>query len=331
MRTYWILLLGFILLISGCSRGEDHSEMLTGDELDEQQEIVQVDPIEEQERAKALTSEEEVAPTEGKNAKPAPDKVIYHAQMEMITKDFADSRKQVEALTVASGGYMVNSSVEEIESRITGTMVLRIPQAKFKEVVNKLEDVGEITSQEVNGNDISEEYVDLTSRLSAKEAQEKRLLTLMEQAEDTKAVLQVSEQLGRVQEEIEQLKGRKRFFDNQVALSTITIHLVENSSPQPKNPTSNLSEDVAGAWVSSLNNIGAFVRGLTVFFVGALPILFFILVVAAPFYWWWRRNRFALGIVKKLDRLDGEETKGEDEQSKRENKEDPLESGHKEE
>ena len=82
----------------------------------------------------------------------------------------------------------------------------------------------------ISGQDVSEEYLDLEARLRTKKALEAQFLEIMKQARKVQDALDVQSQLADVRTEIERLEGRRRFLENQAALSTITTTL---QMPQP--------------------------------------------------------------------------------------------------
>lgn len=79
---------------------------------------------------------------------------------------------------------------------------------------------------------MTEEYVDLFSRLKAKQVVEARLIAFMEKATKADDLVKFSDQLGKVQVEIEQLKGRMRYIDQSVACSTIELRLYQRLKDQ---------------------------------------------------------------------------------------------------
>jgi len=79
----------------------------------------------------------------------------------------------------------------------------------------------------ITGQDVTEEYIDLESRLKSKQAVESRF-SFMEQAEKTEDLLAISKDLAKVQEEIETIKGRMNYLENKADLATVTISIEEN-------------------------------------------------------------------------------------------------------
>lgn len=77
----------------------------------------------------------------------------------------------------------------------------------------------------VNSQDVSEEFIDLDARLRTQRALELQFLEIMKRANKVEEALEVQRQVAEVRTEIEKLEGRKRFLENQSSLSTITVNI----------------------------------------------------------------------------------------------------------
>ncbi|GAH01049.1 unnamed protein product, partial [marine sediment metagenome] len=80
------------------------------------------------------------------------------------------------------------------------------------------------------GQDVTQEYTDLESRLRNYQAQEEVLLDLMKQSKKVSDSLEVQRELSNVQEQIEVIKGRMNYLDDLVSFSTIEVYFYE---PEP--------------------------------------------------------------------------------------------------
>lgn len=233
-------------------------------------------------------------------------KVIYRAQIDMEVKNYDTARTKIEKMVSKTGGYIIETSQYEEDNVIGGFLIARIPQDKFTGFLDQVEEMADKVSQrQVTGSDVTEEYVDLESRLKAKKAVEKRLLTFMEDAKKTEDLLKISADLGRVQEEIEQLTGRMTYLQNQVAFSTVNIDLTQSVVNRGISGE-NERHTLAAAWqalVASTNGVLAFFSGTFVFLAGSLPVLLILVVIAIPLGIWWRKKgrQAILSKVKKRD------------------------------
>ncbi|MDQ3876740.1 MAG: DUF4349 domain-containing protein [Actinomycetota bacterium] len=149
--------------------------------------------------------------------------------------------------TAAEGhrGYVVSTDFGGTDAE-SGSVTLRVPASEFEAALSDLEEIGHVTRQSVSGHDVSQEFIDLKARLVNSSAQEKVLLRLMDQAQTIEDTIRVQQQLEGVQLTIERLKGRIRYLDNETALSTISVSLVE-AGAAPTKPASVLSKACARA------------------------------------------------------------------------------------
>ena len=113
-------------------------------------------------------------------------------------------------------------------------MTLRVPAEKFHEVMAQLRKLAlEVNHDSTSSEDVTQEYVDLESRLRALEDKAARLEELMQEAEDTEAVLAVYRELSATQQEIEQVKGRMQYLERSSAMATISVTLTPDELSRP--------------------------------------------------------------------------------------------------
>jgi hypothetical protein len=146
----------------------------------------------------------------------------------------------ITALAEQLGGYVVSSNVYQSNygpNNIAvpeGNISIRIPADKLNDILDQIKKGAvEVQSENVSGQDVTDQYVDLQSRLSAKQAAETKLLQIMDQAVKTEDVLAVYTQLQQVQSDIEVLKGQIKFIDQSAALSSVTVTLIAEAGTQP--------------------------------------------------------------------------------------------------
>ncbi|RSD28302.1 DUF4349 domain-containing protein [Mesobacillus subterraneus] len=220
--------------------------------------------------------------------------VIFTAQLDLTVKNFEKARNALEQKAQSYMGYIVKSNSFRYEGeRQSGSMTFRIPQEHFQAFLNDAEGLSvHVNNREVNGQDVTEEYVDLESRLKSKKAVEARLLEFMEQAQKTEDLLKISSDLADVQEEIEQIAGRKKFLENQTAYSTVIITLEENEIPVSKIDNENLNtwQKIKKQFADNINLLLAAGSGIIVFLVGNLPILLIAGVLIAAIIYFIRRK-----------------------------------------
>src|SRR5690625_5078504 len=152
-------------------------------------------------------------------------------------------------------------------------MTARIPEKHFQTFLNDTEEeAAEVLARNVSGQDVTEQYVDLESRLKSKRAVEERLLKFMTDAEKTEDLLKISKDLATVQEDVEVIVGKMNYLENQSAYSTIEISMHENRIVVPGLDNNDLDtwEKTKKQLATSLNFLLTAGSGLIVFFIGNL-------------------------------------------------------------
>lgn len=205
-------------------------------------------------------------------------KIIYTAYLYIEVKDYDLSLKDITTQVAKYGGYLVESTMSDGSSdgSTYGEVTVRVPQEKFQVFLDEVQKgSNKVIDSSITGQDVTEEFVDLESRLKSKRTVETRLLSFMEQAEKTEDLLAISKDLAAVQEEIETIVGRMNYLQNRSDLATITISI------QEKNVTiSTLGEDELNTWEQtqeqfkkSINFLLNVLSFIFVFFIGNIPVI----------------------------------------------------------
>ncbi len=168
---------------------------------------------------------------------PIDRKIIRNGELTLETESPTEGLRKITAAAESHGGFVVTSEFKQnpvaagAKPSQSVTVVARVPASQFASALDQIRNAGERVIQEkVSGQDVSEEYLDIEARLRNKKALEGQFLEIMKQARKVEDALAVQSQLADVRTEIERLEGRRRFLENQAALSTITTTL---QMPQP--------------------------------------------------------------------------------------------------
>lgn len=162
-------------------------------------------------------------------------KLIKTADIMCEVDDVDKGFEEVYAIAAAERALVVgtNRAVAE-ESYVFGSVTLKVHPSKYDETVRALRGIGRLQSESSTTEDVTQEYVDVQARLENAEATRGRYLEIL--AKRTGAVhdvLEVEREIERVTENIERFKGQIRYFDSQIGLSTITVHLEEPHAAVP--------------------------------------------------------------------------------------------------
>jgi hypothetical protein len=206
--------------------------------------------------------------------------VVTTATATLAVDDPADAAQRVSELVESAGGR-----VDERTEQASGEggaeggvadLVVRVPADALTGVLADLEDLGEVESVSVYRSDETATAVDLDARISALQTSVARLQALMDDAATTEALLEAEQALSDRQEELESLLSQRALLADQVALSTLSVHL-QAPGVAPTGGPDGFLEGLGTGWRSLVSTLGAVVVAVGV----VLPWLAVAALVAA--------------------------------------------------
>lgn len=227
-------------------------------------------------------------------------KLIYQANLVMPVKDYAEAQTLLRNLVAQSGAYILQFSENSNTGERGGNFTIKVAANGFSSLLDGLEQISPSLKRSVTGQDVTEEYVDLDSRLKAKQAVEVRLLGFMEKAAKTDELLAYSNELAKVQEELEKLKGRIRYLDQHVSYSTVELRMYQKLDSKAWNEDGKpaLGTRLANALDKSLKVLSMVLQGLLVFLAAALPIVIVGLIIFIPVLMFRRKRKQKLADMR---------------------------------
>ena len=209
-------------------------------------------------------------------------KIIRHADLNLETNSPEESMTKIAAVADSKGGFVVesqqNTSDVKTATRDIVTMTVRVPAARFTETLEEIrKTASRVIVENVRGEDVTEEFIDIEARLKTERALEQQFLEIMKQAKTVQEALNVQRELATVRGGIEKIEGRKRFLENQSSHSTVKIRL-QTPTAFSANSTG-FSSQLGQAFGRGFDAALEFILGLVTFVVAILP---FLLVVVLP-------------------------------------------------
>ncbi|MBD2861809.1 DUF4349 domain-containing protein [Paenibacillus oceani] len=233
--------------------------------------------------------------------------IIYKANVTMEVAEYGSAHTEINNLVHLSGGYLLQFSENRTDYEQSGILVVKVPSKGFSGFLANLEKMKPKSIQRsVQGQDVTEEYVDLTSRLKAREAELARLFSFMDKATKSEDLVTFSKQIETVQTEVERLKGRMRYLEQNVAYSTVEIRLyqkIEKAKVEAeKAQESGFASKLAKALKGSAKVVLGFLQGVVIVLAGALPVLAVLAVVGIPAATIYRRRRARMKELEERSR-----------------------------
>jgi hypothetical protein len=161
-------------------------------------------------------------------------KQIFTANLEIEVKNVDETILKIGNFAKDLKGYIINSSSQKSGEGKSGYLCAKIPPQNLDAFRARLKLIGTVVSDSLSGQDVTEEYYDIQTRIKNAQVLEKRLLTLVQKSGKVSDLLQVEEELSRVREKIESLQGKIKYFNTRIEMSTVNITLFEPSSAVPE-------------------------------------------------------------------------------------------------
>ena len=211
--------------------------------------------------------------------------LILTAKIDMRSKDPWATSDRAQAIASGLGGDVLNLSQSGTADTRSASLTIRVPSNRFGDALQQLKSLdGEIQTSGVSAQDVTDQFVDLQARLTAKQAEEQRYIAILNRANTIDEILKVDASLGSVRTQIEQLtaqinsiKGRTEFSTISMSISTLTA-LPGDTTSKAWDPAKTVGRALAalGAMMQVFADI---VIWLIVF--GWLPLLAFAILIFA--------------------------------------------------
>jgi hypothetical protein len=211
--------------------------------------------------------------------------LVLTAKIDMRTKDPWATSDRAQAIASGLGGDVLNLSQSGTADSRSASLTIRVPSSRFGDALQQLKSLeGEVQTSGVSAQDVTDQFVDLHARLTAKQAEEQRYLAILGRANTIDEILKVDASLGNVRTQIEQLtaqinsiKGRTEFSTISMSISTLSA-LPGDTTPKAWDPAKTVGRALA-ALGAMMQVFADAVIWLVVF--GWLPLLALAAVVFA--------------------------------------------------
>ena len=212
--------------------------------------------------------------------------VIRNANLSILVAEPAAVMDDIMQMANGMGGFVVDSNLYQTTTAAgvqvpQAQITVRVPAAQLDAALAQIkahvkDPVNDILFENVTGQDVTQEYTDLQSRLRNLEAAAEQLRTILDQAIRTEDVLAVYNELRNVNEQIEVLKGQIQYYEQSARMSAISVTIQALASVQPINIGGWEPQGVAK---EALQNL---IRAYQTLADGAIWLVVFCLPIALP-------------------------------------------------
>ncbi len=228
--------------------------------------------------------------------------VIYSANVGLVVADTELAMSEITKLANDLGGFVISSELSDSyygsgESATTlkrGSISIRVDAEQLDAALAALRELSvSVNYENRQGQDVTSEYTDLSSRLRNLENTEAQLTLIMEGAQRTEDVLAVHRELNNIRGQIEVIQGQLNYYEESARLSSITIDLQPDYDAAPIeiggwSPGATVRDAIQGL-IDGLQVLGDVLIYVA---ICGLPIL--VLIGIPGWYLWrWRKNKKA--------------------------------------
>ncbi len=210
------------------------------------------------------------------------EKIIKTVEAYVQTKEYDKYIESLSASVTANGGYVENSDANMGgygNSNRYSVYTLRIPADKLDVFMLSAEENGKITSKTETQQNVTLEYVDIESRISAYKTEKETLTDLLEKAASLENVLAIQERLSEVNYQIENYTAQLRVLENRVSYSTVTLHISEVERVTETERT--LWQRIKNEFLDNIDNLKDGLEDFAVAVIGGIPVILPVVVIAA--------------------------------------------------
>lgn len=226
--------------------------------------------------------------------------IVRTASLSLVVEDTEESLEAIEALAAELDGYISELSTWRANEELAATITLRVPAQSFDQARERIKALGlETENENVSGQDVTEEYIDLEARLHNLEVTEGELLELLASAQEThrdaESILAIYREISNVRQQIEQIQGRMQYLENASALATLTVNLTMREEEEPVvqagwEPLRH-ARDALRTLVNALKLLVDLFIWVALFFLPLLAILALPFILSWLGWRLWRRRR----------------------------------------
>ncbi|WP_405823326.1 DUF4349 domain-containing protein [Streptomyces sp. NBC_01390] len=213
--------------------------------------------------------------------------IIRTVSVSVQVKNVPKALAKVRATAENAGGFVGSemTTLDEEEGGESTDVVLRVPVGEYERVLDALEGTGKLLHREAEATDVTDQVVDVESRITTQRASVNRIRELMDRATKLADVVTLEGELSNRQADLESLLARQASLKDRTSLATINLSLSENpAEASGKDDDPGVLDALTGGW-------SAFVSMLRWIVVALAAVLPFAAVAALLVFAWLRLAR----------------------------------------
>lgn len=202
-------------------------------------------------------------------------KLIRRVSMDLQTRNMDELLSAIDEKVAELSGYVENSKINMGSGRNEvrfATLTIRIPAEKLVDFTTHVSSVSNVTSTSESAEDITLNYVATESHQKALQAEETRLLALIDKAANLNELLQLEKRLTEIRTELERVTSQLKIYDNLVDYATVELSIDEVKEYTPVEKPG-FWQRLGTGFINSLRGAGKLILEIVIIFVCAVPYL----------------------------------------------------------
>lgn len=212
-------------------------------------------------------------------------KIIKRADLRMQVKSCEKTKKALALLITNQGASVSNEEETRLYDRLQVVSSIKVQPQKLDFFILLIEELAlQVEEKHVSADDVSQQYVDIESRLKNRKAVIEQYRQLLKSAKSVTDVLLVEEKLNSAIEEVESAEAQLQTLQGQIQFSSVRLtyyELLDTPNIQKKNFGSRFSNALRNGWL--------FLQHLVIWVVSTWPL--WIILGGAGFWLYSRRKR----------------------------------------
>ncbi|PPS79191.1 DUF4349 domain-containing protein [Streptomyces sp. MH60] len=183
----------------------------------------------------------------------APAHLIRTVSLSVQVRDTSEALDAARTATEDAGGYVGDeSTTRDAEGHERTEVTLRVPVERYEDVLDELEGAGKLLRRDAQAEDVTDQVVDVDSRVKSQRASVARVRELMDRATKLSDVVSLEGELSTRQAELEALLARQAALKDRTSLATITLSLsetpVKHEEKKKEDDDPGFMDALAGGW-----------------------------------------------------------------------------------
>lgn len=215
--------------------------------------------------------------------------IIQDTSLSLQVKDVSRQIKSIEDSTKQLGGFLVDSNLSKPEGAASGSITVRVPEAKRAEALEVFKkDAVKVVSESIHGTDVTDQYVDLEAQLTILNKTKAKFEEILDKAYNVSDLMNVQQQLINLQSQIDSVKGQQKYYEQSAKLSKVTIYLSTDELALPYAPTNEWRPAVV--FKEAVRSLISNIRGLGNLLIWGVVYSPFIIIAVLVYAWYKRRK-----------------------------------------